>query len=980
MADGRLRERVFADKQQPFDLAKRTLRLTVYRISRDDHVLTLVAHHITWDLLSADIFVNEMPRLYGEECGGPTADLIPLAANYLDFVEWQREFLASPAATEMVDTWQACLSGVPPLLDLPLDRRRAATRRIRSGSHVVRLEPETATMLKALGASAFRTLMAMFQIVLYRFTHSEDFVIGTAAGNRFGDFVPVAGNFVNMLPLRFRPNPGMTISDALDHVDEVTSRASKLRNLPLDKVLERIRPPRDAAVPTLFQVGMGLHRMARGGAISMIPGASWRARLGPMDAEAFPILQHATQLDLELIAAEDAGGFLCQFKFNTDLFETDTIIRIARAFVTISSVAARNPMAAVDDIDIVTDDDRTQMLVDWSSTDAPIPPRAIHELVEAQIDRCPEALAICDEHDQITYGDLERRANAIAQALNPLVRSNDIVAICMDRSAAAIVAMLGVLKAGGAFVYLDPHLPRDRVEAIIRDARVTAGVVDAAYEDRLEKLVGTLHLLDANLPAAAETPKRAAAPTSPSNLAYAIFTSGSSGRPKGVALEHRGLVNTALWMSREYGFAPSMRATQLISMSFDAAMTEIWPVLISGGALHVVDDATRLSPPALIDFLAAQRITSCCMPTALAEAVLREERGPSSLKTLFVGGEQLHRHARERPFQVINLYGPTEYTVNATHHPVEAGPSADVPPIGKPIANTRAYVLDSAGKLVPIGVIGELHLGGAGLARGYVGREDLTSERFVDDPFRSDGSKLYETGDLVRWRSSGVLEYVGRLDQQVKIRGFRIEPGEIEAALLGHRGIREAIVIARSEGQSHARLVAYVAGDDIPDSAELRAYLRTKLPEYMVPTSTVKLTTLPTTPNGKVDRNALPKPTSIDEAAVVETPSSPTEDRVHAIWTELLHVPNVDVATDFYDVGGDSLLAMELLAVIKREFGRTPPVASGSVRTTIRGQAEWLDSDADDEGRAGPELVSLGGGDRGPALVLFHALGGGLGI
>jgi amino acid adenylation domain-containing protein len=630
------------------------------------------------------------------------------------------------------------------------------------------------------------------------------------------------------------------------------------------------------------------------------------------------------------VAGHAAPELLVKVNYDRGRFDEPTVARMMGHLRTLLEGIASDPHRPVADLPMLTKDERHQLLVTWNRTEADYPrERRVHELFESWAGRTPDALAVAGGGRRLTYGELNARANGLAHRLRALGVGPEVpVGLCLEPSPEAVVGMLGALKAGGAYVPLDPEDSRERLGFMLRDTRVPALLTRRGLLQRIDNPLPRLPEGEVPVICLDEGPgaSRAENPDAPSGeLAYIIYTSGSTGAPKGVEVLHAGLANLVAWHRRAYGVTPADRMSQVARLAFDASVWEIWPYLTAGASVHIPDRETRMSPGRVVAWLAAERITLCFLPTPLMEAAL-EEAWPEglALRALFTGGDRLHRiPGRDYPFRIVNHYGPTEYTVVTTCAPVS--PEDREPPIGRPIANTRVYVLDARMRPVPVGVPGELYIGGEGLARGYLNRPELTAERFVPDPFgASPEARLYRTGDRVRYRPDGNLEFLGRMDQQVKIRGFRVEPGEIEAALVRHAGVREAAVVAR-EGASGQRLVAYVVPEGAPPGPdELRAFLQERLPAYMVPQAFVRLDSLPLTANGKVDRRGLPAPD--DSGSPASEPRSPVEGALAAIWAEALGVERVGIHDNFFELGGHSLLAARLISRVGAELGVELPL------------------------------------------------------
>ncbi|RYZ34124.1 MAG: amino acid adenylation domain-containing protein, partial [Myxococcaceae bacterium] len=654
---------------------------------------------------------------------------------------------------------------------------------------------------------------------------------------------------------------------------------------------------------------------------------------GALSLRSLETLGNTAKFDLTLSMMEGPTGLFASLEFNTDLFDPTTAERMLKHLGLLLDGLAKDADADVWDVPLLDATEREQVLLRWNDTRVAFPADgAVHERFAAQAARAPGALAVKSASGvKLTYGELEARSNRLARHLRALgVGPEARVGLCMERSPEMVVGMLAVLKAGGAYVPLDPTHPRERLAYLLEDARMPVVLSQRSLRDALPEGPAHVLCLDSDWDTLV-APEAGALPLAEAGqLAYVIYTSGSTGRPKGVEVEHASLGNLVTWHQRTYGVTEADRATQLAGLAFDASVWEIWPTLAAGASLHLPPEEVRTAPAKLVRWLTERRITVAFLPTVLAEAVIaREWPGTSTLRTLLTGGDRLHRLDVEGlPFQVVNHYGPTEGTVVSTAAVVRA--STQPPPIGQPITNMRAYVLDARLRPVPVGVGGELYVAGAGVSRGYLRRPALTAERFIPDPFSPEsGARLYRTGDRVRWLAEGTLEFLGRADDQVKIRGFRIELGEIEQALALHPAVRECVVVVRDDSRGGKRLVAYAVGEGgtVLETGPLHAFLREQLPEYMVPSAFVVLEALPLNTSGKVDRRALPAPeASLSRTGQHVAPSSPTEVLLASLWAQVLGVPRVGAEDSFFELGGHSLLATQAMSRIRSAFGVELPL------------------------------------------------------
>ena len=917
------------EARRPFDLtADLMLRATCYRVAASEHVLLVVLHHIASDAWSMEVLFEELFKLYSAFAEGKPSPLPPPPIQYADFAAWQRRSMDGAALEREFAWWKHELAGAPWQLELPADRPRPAVPGHRGAIHSFDL-PEVlrkklAAIVRQEDATLFLGLLATFHALVSRYTGQDDVVIGTPVfGRNRAETEKLIGFFVNTVPLRVNLSGQPAFRELLRRVRVAASGAYAHQDLPFPKLVEAMRPVRDASAGPIFQVMF---------APQNAPRAEWS--VPGLVVERVGIETDRALFDLTLYWEETASGLRGRLEYDTELFDAATIGRLAGHYLNLLEAAATDPECALAEADLLTGAERTQLLETWNATDAPFPRDAtLHGLFEAQASRTPEALALAQGDVIITYGELNRRAAALAGQLQKAgVSSGAGVAVCAGRSIELVVGLLAVLKAGGAYVPIDPDWPAERISFVLRDTQAPVVLAPANFQSRLAGLAATYIALDQPVMESAGKPS----PVAPGDLAYVIYTSGSTGEPRGVAVEHRSVLNLCEWHRRAYEVTAADRATLIASPAFDASVWELWPYLISGASVHIPDDATRLVPEDLLAWLAAEKITMSFLPTPMAEAVLAG-RMPSGLvlRALLTGGDKLHRAPeRELPFQLVNHYGPTENTVVSTCSVVRAG-EVSAPPIGQPIDNTQCYVLDAQLQPVPIGVPGELCVSGVGLARGYWNRPELTAEKFVPHPFRG-GERLYRTGDRVRWRADGQLEFLGRFDDQVKVRGFRIEIGEIESALLMHPGLLTAAVALH--GDEEKKLMGYVVPRKprAVTAEELRQFLAQRLPAYMLPSALVMMEALPMLPSGKVDRRALPKPGRMaGDFGGSGDARTGTEKSIAQMTAELLKLERVGMEDNFFAIGGHSLLATQLVSRLRAELKVELPLASVFSAPTI---------------------------------------------
>ncbi|HVR06412.1 MAG TPA: amino acid adenylation domain-containing protein, partial [Thermoanaerobaculia bacterium] len=808
----------------------------------------------------------EATAWYEAFAGGVASRLAELPIQYADCAAWQRRWLQGEVLAGLLAYWRQRLSGLPAVLELPVDRPRRPLPGTRAGWRRLSVAPEVLLALRRLGrregATLFMTMLASFEALLGRWSGQRDLAVGTpVAGRGQLELEALVGCFVNTLVLRGELGGDPSFRELVGRVREGLLGAYAHQELPFERLVEELKVDRSLVHSPLFQVMFVLNPPVAPETVG--GGLRWRSVVSGAGT---------AQFDLTLSLAEQGDGLVGTLEYRAELFDAATIERLAGQFAVLAAAVAGDCRAALERrlsvLPLLTAAEAMQLAGEWNDTAvAGEHAMLVHEAFMAQAALRPGAPAVVSPHGRLTYGALDRRSNRLARRLRALgVGPEVVVAICAERTLARVVGVVAVLKAGGAYLSLDPSHPPERLSFQLEDSGAAVLLREGVQPLLASEIEARVVSIDLGEAAADETdappPERR---VRPENLAYVIYTSGSTGRPKGVAIPHAGLTNLVLWHQRQYAVGPEDRGTLLASPAFDASVWELWPYLAAGGCVHIPDEETRLSPAAMVRWWSAEGITHSFLMTVLAERLLEEgppAELPLCLRALLVGGDRLHRGPSASGLRLVNHYGPSEYSVVATAGPVPAA-TAGVPAIGRPIANTRLVVADAAGQAVPIGVPGELWVGGAGLARGYLHRPDLTAERFVPDPasgvWSEPGARLYRTGDLVRWLADGRLDFLGRIDHQVKLRGLRIELGEIESVLALHPAVREAAVLLRELRAGDPALVAYVAasGEPVPAAEELRTFLRRRLPEFMVPASFVFLDLLPTTPNGKVDREAL---------------------------------------------------------------------------------------------------------------------------
>ncbi|HEU0297989.1 MAG TPA: amino acid adenylation domain-containing protein, partial [Longimicrobium sp.] len=918
----------------PFDLERGPLvRGRLVRLAKDDHLLLVTMHHIVSDGWSTGVLLDELRALYGAFLRGADDPLPPLPVQYADYAAWQRRWMDGEVLEAQAAYWEQALSGAPELLELPTDRPRPARQDHAGGSVDLALDAELTAALRELGrrhgATLFMTILAGWAAVVGRLSGQRDVVVGTPAANRARREVEgLIGFFVNTLALRVDLAGAPTVVELLERVKARVVDAQQHQDIPFEQVVERVQPARSLAHTPLFQVMFAWQNAARELAL---PGLEPAAVEGGSRGTA--------KFDLTLSLQEVDGRIEGGLEYATALFDHATAQRYAGYLLCVLREMAADADRPVDALELLSEAERAQVVEGWNATDAAYPAHlCIHHPFEAQVERAPDAVAVTFDDDALTYAELNARANRLAHHLAALGVGPDVrVGLCLERGAEMVVALLATLKAGGAYVPLDPDAPQDRLRAMLEDSAPAVLLTQAALAGHFDHISIPVLSLDADAVEWADRPSSnpVVEGLTPDHLAYVIYTSGSTGTPKGVMNAHRGVVNRLDWMERASRLGPDEAVLQKTPYTFDVSVWEFfWPLMV-GARLVMARPGGHRDPLYLVETIRRESITTLHFVPSMLRAFLDAEgvEACASLRRVVCSGEALPAalvrrfHERLPSAELYNLYGPTEAAVDVTAWRCGAD-AGDVVPIGWPMANVRIYLLDGRMAPVPAGVAGELYIGGIQVARGYLRRAALTAERFVPDPFAVEpGARLYRTGDLARWTEfthalthsrTHALEYLGRNDFQVKVRGFRIEPGEIEARLVEHPSVREAVVLARADASGDTRLIAYVVGDDA-DAEVLRAHLAARLPEYMVPGAFVRLDALPLTSSGKLDRKALPAPDGDAFARQgYEAPVGEAEQALAEVWAEVLGVERVGRHDNFFHLGGHSLLVVKVVERMRR--------------------------------------------------------------
>jgi amino acid adenylation domain-containing protein len=968
-----LAERVREEGTRPFDLQTGpVVRARLVRLTDEEHALLVTLHHIAVDGWSLGTIHRELGAAYAAYAAGHEPALPALPVQYADYAAWQHEQRDAGAFDAQLAYWREQLAAPLPTLELRTDRPRLPGRDRPAGVAPVQVPADVSGALLALGreagATPFVLLLAAYQVLLHRYTGQEDLVVGAPiAGRTRSETEGLIGLFVNSLAVRADLSGAPSFRQVLARVRAAAHGALAHQDVPFEQVVDAVQPERDRTRTPVFQTMFSFQEFTRNavGAPLTLPGLTV-ARLGGDRATA--------KFDLQLGMSQGPDGLRGTLEYDASLFDAATAERLMRHFVTLLAAVAAEPDRPVAELPLLDAAERALVVETWNATERPYPRDAtLAELFEAQVARVPNAVAVDFGDVALTYAELDARAGRLAATLRRRGVGPDVlVAVHMPRTPALVVALLAVAKAGGAYVPIDPAYPAARIEYMIADARCAIVLTNAALAAALPASTAEVCVVDEH--GAVAEPSAAAEPSSvrpagPTDLAYVIYTSGSTGRPKGAMIEHRGLVNYLTWAAEAYEMTRGVGAPVHSSIAFDLTVTSLFVPLVAGRTAFLVPEGPGVD--GLAAALRADRAYSLVKLTPAHLDALRAELADVELagrvRTFVVGGEALAGEslafwqARMPGTTFVNEYGPTETVVGCCVEFVAADrPISGPVPIGRPIANTQLYVLDASGRPLPVGVPGELYVGGDGVGRGYWRNPERSAAAFVADPFAPAGGRLYRTGDLACWRADGTLDFLGRVDDQVKIRGYRIEPGEIAAVLASHPGVRDAVVVVHDVAGDR-RLVAYVvaAAGDAPTDTTLREHLRLTLPEYMVPATFVWLDAIPLSTNGKVDRRALPAPPDVADAGVYVAPSSATEERLAAIWGEVLGLERVSVDRNFFELGGHSLMAMRIMGRVQTAFGVRLPLTAVFEAPTVAQLAVLLDahSAAPAPARAEPVLM-----------------------
>jgi amino acid adenylation domain-containing protein len=970
--------------QRPFDLATGPLlRVLLLQLEETEHIFIINVHHIVFDGWSGGIFSQELATLYDAFCRNNPSPLPELTLQYADFAHWQRRWLQGLTRSSYLAYWKEKLQGAPSVLELPTDRPRPPVQTFRGAHQSMPLSKELsealANLSKRENVSLFMTLLAAFQILLYRYTGQADICTGTPIANRTRlEIKGLIGFFVNTLVLRTDLSGNPSFLTLLSRVREVALGAYAYQELPFEQLVEELQPARFLSHTPLFSVMFVFHN------VPLIP-----SELPGLTVSPYWVETCTAKLDLTLSFENTRPGLIGLWKYNTDLFDAVTIARMAGHFQTLLEAIVANPELRISSIPLLTEAEEHQIVVEWNNTQTDYPrDKCIHELFEASVEQHPGAIAVVFEDKQLTYRELNARANQLAHYLQSLgVGPEVLVGICVERSLEMVVGLLGILKAGGAYVPLDPAYPKERLAYMLADSQVRVLLTQEKLLGEMPENKARVICLDSEWNRLSQlSSKNLVSRVKPHNLAYVIYTSGSTGKPKGVMVQQDSVLNLLTALEKAIFIArpdSGLRVSLNASLAFDASVKQLIH-LLHGRTLDIVPQPLRFDGSALLSYLLQHQIdvfdtTPSQLRLLISAGLLGDDAAP---RCVLVGGEPIDEStwitlAQADKTNFYNVYGPTECTVDATVANLKM--AGLKPTIGRPLANTEVYILDSQLQPIPIGVQGELYIGGAGVARGYLNRPELTEEKFIPNPFSDEpGARLYKTGDIARYLPDGNIEYLGRTDNQVKIRGFRIELAEIESLLAQHPDVCAAVVIAREDTPGDKRLVAYVVPfqEPAPTWSDLRRFLQEQVPEYMVPAAFVILEALPLTANGKIDRRSLPAPDTYHlslETSFVP-PRSTLEMQLVQIWENVLNVYPLGVRDCFFERGGHSLLAVRLMAIIHQQFGKYLPLASLFQNSTIEHQANLVLQQTDSQPSS--PLVAIQTTGSQPPFFCVHPVGG----
>ncbi|MCP4261667.1 MAG: amino acid adenylation domain-containing protein [Planctomycetes bacterium] len=1002
-SEEQLKQQVIQAYQNPFDLETGPLfRIHLFRRTEEDHLLLITVHHIVFDAWSGWLLMDEFSKLYSSITASQAPNLKPLQHSYLDYIQWQTEMLSGPEGEKLWQYWQKKLAGEIPVLQLPTDRPRPPVQTFHGSTIGFPIDDTLTRQLRELareeGTTLFTVLMAAFHVLLYRYTGQDDVLVGSPTGGRDNrDFTGISGYFVNPVVIRTDCAGSPTFRSFLHQVCDTVLEAIDHQDFPFQLIVERLQPKRSSAFSPLFQVDFVLQK-AQVGDFTNLFDVKGKTEVtmnwGGLEVKPFVIPQQEGQFDVTLEIIELENSLSGHFKYNTDLFNEETIKRMAGHFEVLLRGIVQNPAQQITALPLFMLSEQQQLQV-WNQTETVYPKdKTIVDLFQEQVEKMPDNIAVVFEDQQLTYWELNRKANQLAHYLlnlktetdnSCLITDNCLVGICVERSLEMVIGLLGVLKAGGAYVPLDPEYPKHRLQFMLEDSQVSVLLTQRHLRDKIPAHNAQMVCLDNEEEVigmyGTENPARQ---SNPEQLVYVIYTSGSTGKPKGVMVENCALANFLFSMQKRVGLTQKDKLLAITTLSFDIAALELYLPVITGAQMILISRDTASDGKTLSEKLSETQTTIMQATPATWKLLIESTWNQRTPLTILCGGEalpvQVGQTLQENSRQLWNVYGPTETTIWSSAHNVTKQPEKPER-IGKPIANTQIYILDTYHNTTPIGIPGELCIAGFGLARGYLNRPDLTAEKFIEVDVFGKSERLYKTGDRARWLSDGNLEYLGRLDHQIKLRGFRIELGEIEATLSQHEAVQEAVVVFH-ENEDDKRLVAFVSTINIKETShstlqitnsslviELRTWLKAQLPEYMIPASFMVLDKMPLTPNGKIDRKKLQELDTEyhrpDESYVA--PRTPEEELLSVIWANLLRVERVGIHDSFFELGGHSLIATQLVSRIRESFEVEMPLRIIFDHPILQDQAAWLNTRQ--RQRELPPIVPLTEGD--PQVLSF---------
>jgi amino acid adenylation domain-containing protein len=982
------------ETQKPFNLrSDMMLRASLIKKSDRLHILLLTAHQIVCDRYSLEIFSRDLAASYTALVTNKSSPLEELSIQYTDFITWQQEQLQSEALETQLAYWKNQLKGKLSVLELPTDRRRPTIQSGRGARQPLVISQPLVEAIQALsrqeGCTLFMTLLAAFKVLLYRYSAREDILVGApvASRDRF-ETESLIGNFVNTLVFRSDLSGEPSFRELLNRVRQVALEAYGNQDVPFAKLLEELQPDRNLSYNPLFQVMFSLQSASKS-----------TLELPELNVEFLPIDRETTQFDLTLEIKEIAGELKGWFEYNTDIFETETVARMVGNFQILLEAIVANSEQPIDELSLLTAAEKHQVLMAWNDTKAEYTyDRTIHQLFEERVQQTPQQVALMFEDRQLTYQELNFRANQLGRYLQSLgVGAEVLVGIYMDRSLDVVVGLMAILKAGGAFLALDPSYPQERVAYMLDDAKVSILLTQEQLVETLPKHQAQIICLDRDRELIdRQNSENLDTLVTAENLAYAIYTSGSTGKPKGAMIVHANVCHYVQAMALRLGIVNSDRYLHTASFAFSSSVRQLMVPLCQGATILITNAEQRRNPLVMFELIKQRQVTvidiipshwrNCINTLAQMEVEARNTLLNNQLRSIVSASEPLSSDIpRQWSFgfkheaRLINMFGQTETTGIVATYPIprEDDEQVKIVPIGKPLPNAQIYILGKNLNPSPIGVPGELYIGGANLARGYLNRPELTEEKFIANPFiGEEGARIYKTGDLARFLPDGNIDFLGRIDNQVKIRGFRIELGEIEAALVNRADVKEVVVIAREYQSGEKRLIAYIVPDgNSPNVSELRRSLKEILPEYMVPFAFVLLDKLPRTPNGKVNRNDLPAPdlTRQESAESFVAPRNETERQLAKIWEKILSVQPIGIRDSFFDVGGHSLLAVSLFTEIEQTFKQKLPLSTLFQAPTIEELANIIKGEASLVSWS--SLVPIQTNGSKPPIFLIHARG-----